>query len=291
MRLSSQQRIFGYRLLIPSAVIICLVYVYSLVQGILLSMYDYNLMYPQKRHFVGILNFVQILTDDPKFWAFLFHSLIFVSLTVGVSYALGLACALLLNGRFLGRTFFRAVLLLPWVVPFIVAVLSWKVMYNEVFGIINSLLLQLNLVQQPIPWLSSAQLALVSVSLVNIWKSYPFMMVMLLAGLQGISPELYSAAKVDGANTFQLFIYISFPLLKKVSMIATLLMSIWVFNNFQLIFLMTGGGPADTTQVLATYVYYQSFGGGEIGYGAAVGVIMLFILTILGYSYLKYRRS
>jgi multiple sugar transport system permease protein len=177
-------------------------------------------------------------------------------------------------------------LLIPWVIPSVVAAVQWKVMFAS-YGVINTILQGLGIIHQPILWLGNPDLALFSVTMVNVWRDYPFMTVVLLAGLQTIPDELYEVAEIDGASVWQRFKNITLPLLAPVSLISIILLAIWSFNNFDLVFLITGGGPAGATEVLPTYVYLEAFRRLNPTYAAAIATIMLGFLLILTILYMR----
>ncbi|MCZ7545536.1 MAG: sugar ABC transporter permease [Anaerolineae bacterium] len=180
---------------------------------------------------------------------------------------------------------------MPWVVPSVVAALCWRWIYAGEYGILNHMLQQVGLIQRPLQWLSTPDLAMPAVIAVGIWKWVPFMAVVMLAGLQSIPKELYEAAEVDGANIVQRFRQITMPHVRNLSLIATLLSFIWTFNHFDIVYVMTKGGPANATHLLSTYSYLSAFAYFDIGYAAAMAVVMLVALTVLAVPYLRLMRG
>ena len=227
--------------------------------------------------------------DNAEFWNALRNSIIWTVLSVIFGYLIGLILALLLNRNIRGRGLFRAILLIPWVIPSVVAAVQWKVMFAS-YGVINTLLQGVG-IGEPILWLGDPGIALFSVTIVNIWRDYPFMTVVLLAGLQTIPDELYEAAEIDGASAWQRFRNITMPLIAPITLISTTLLAIWSFNNFDLVFLITGGGPAGATEVLPTYVFLEAFRRLNPTYAASIATSMLLILLIFTILYMRsYKR-
>ncbi|MCX5841208.1 MAG: sugar ABC transporter permease [Deltaproteobacteria bacterium] len=206
---------------------------------------------------------------------------------MALSYIVGLFLALLLNRDIKFRGLFRAAALIPWIIPPIVATTNWSWVLNDQYGIINTILLKIGLVKEPVLFLAVPDLARITVIGVGVWKSYPFMMIVLLAGLQGIPKEQYEAAYMDGAGFFKSFFRITMPNLKNVSFICTILMFIWTFNNFENIYLLTHGGPVKKTFVLSILSYYMAFFRGTLGYASAITTITLVILLMVSIVYLR----
>jgi multiple sugar transport system permease protein len=202
-------------------------------------------------------------------------------LAVGVKLVIGMILALTLNEDFKGRAIVRMLLLIPWALPGMVAAMTWKWMYNDTFGIINSILKNIGLIEVSIPWLSSKHLTLYSVIIVNIWRGIPFFIFSLLGGLQTIDGQLYEAAKIDGANMIRRFWSITVPSILPVISITTMLSSIWTFNDFENIWLITGGGPLNSSSVVATYTYQIAFQYNEMAQAVSVAVSIMPILIVM----------
>jgi multiple sugar transport system permease protein len=278
------ERHIAYFLIAPTIIGIAIVNVYPLLDTVRLSFTDRLLSRPEENtRFVGLTNYSNILSS-PDVWNAFKVSLIFTVASVGFSFIIGLTLALLLNQELPGRSLLRSIFIIPWAVPAFVASLTWSWMFNDQFGIISSLLKGLGITRPPI-WLG-ADLALYSLILVMVWKSFPFQMVVLLAGLQAIPGELYEAATVDGAVGRQRFWYITLPLLKPIAMISVLLASINAFNYFTIPWILTRGGPAGATNVLPIYTYTIGFVGGDFGFAATMAVIMFIFILIAGSLYL-----
>jgi len=184
----------------------------------------------------------------------------------------------MLNQRFLFRGFIRGIMLLPYVTPDLVVALTWRWIFDATFGVLNYILKTLGIIEVNVAWLANAWMGLGAVSIANIWRGFPFFGICLLAGMQAIPQDHYEAAEMDGANVFQRFWHITVPALKAVIMVATVLSTIWTFNDFTLLWTMTGGAPADQTHIFATYIYVLSFKFNRISYAMAVTVVMLPIL-------------
>mgnify|MGYP005849146981 CR=1 FL=1 len=263
---------------------------YPLARGVIMSFTEVNLVEQGSMTFVGLGQFARLM-EDPVFWRALGNT---VKWTVGVvtlQYLFGLGIALLLNEPIPLRGLFRGLILVPWVVPSVVAALVWRWVYAGDYGILNHMLRQVGLIQRPLEWLSTPDLAMAAVIAVGVWKWTPFMAVVLLAGLQSVPQERYEAAEVDGASIFQRFWFITLPHIRNLSVIATLLSFIWTFNHFDIVYVMTKGGPANATHLLSTYSYLSAFSYFNIGYGAAMGVVMLAVLTVLAVFYLRFVQS
>jgi multiple sugar transport system permease protein len=240
--------------------------------------------------FVGLANYANVLRNQEVQQA-LANTAIFTLASVLCSLLLGLGFALLVNQEIRFRTVWRLLLLTPWVVAPVVAAGTWRWIYDPRYGVLNDLVRRIGLASEPIPWLYDPHLALWSVIAANVWLRIPFMMVMLLAGLQAIPIEQYEAASVDGAGSWQRFRYVTLPHLRFVITVACLLEAIWQFKHFDLIQVMTGGGPGHATEVLSTLVYRNSFQFFEFGPASAIGVLMAAILLVVAAVYLRLLRG
>jgi multiple sugar transport system permease protein len=287
-RLRQYWRLNGlaYWLILPALLFLLAIEFVPLVTGLKESLYYHNRVQPWLTHFVGLGNFVQAF-QDWDVWVSLKTSVVMVVGIVGLSYALGLLAGVLLNQKLRLSGVYRALILVPWVVPFVVSFISWQWMLNDQSGIINQVLLQLHIIKTPILWLADPNLALLSVIVVGVWQQFPFLMITVLAALSSISDEVNEAASIDGANRWQTFRYITFPLILPVSIIATLLQAIWTFNNFGLPFVLTGGGPANATTPLILLAYKEAFQHFDIGYGTALAVISMVLMLALVAVYLR----
>ncbi|MDN5315407.1 MAG: multiple sugar transport system permease protein [Clostridiales bacterium] len=241
---------------------------------------------PEGNYFVGFENYLLVL-KDPYFLSSLVKTGIYIIVTVVGRYLLGMGSAILLNQKFPGRSIARGLLIIPWAIPEVVACLIWILMYDRDYGLINYILQQFRLLSEPAGFLSDPNIALPSAMAVNIWKGFPFVGIMLLAGLQSIPGELYEATKVDGANSFEQFRHITLPLLKPVSGVVFLLLIIWTIKDFGIAYLLAKGGPSRATEILTIYVYQSAFKFFDFGKAAASGIIMLIFSMVFTYFYLK----
>ena len=230
-------------------------------------------------------NYIRAM-NDPLFWTSFVNTMLFVSSSVAFHFALGITLALFLNEALRGNLIFRIIMLLPWTIPDVVAGIIWKWMLNPVHGVINDILSKLNIIEEPILWLSSAELAAPSLIACNIWRGFPFVMVILLAGLKSIPNELYEAAAIDGASILSRFRHITLPGLRKIIVVALALDTVWEFRRFGLVKAMTGGGPGHTTEILSLTVYKQYFEFFRFEYASAVAIIMSLVLLIVSFPYI-----
>lgn len=282
----TRTEIQAYAFIAPSIIILCVLLVYPLGDVFRLSFYESSIWGDT---FAGLANYRRLLADG-TFWQAFRQTIIFVAGSVLCHFFIALGLALLLHQNInrLFRNFFRGLFILPWLISPTVAAMIWVLMYNP-FGVLNGLLVSLGLMAegQNLAWLGNPQTSLLAVTIVNIWRGFPFMLVMLLAGLQGIPEELYEAAMIDGANMWQRFIYITLPSLKGIIFTITVLDAIWTFRHFDLTFIMTGGGPVNSSEVLATSIYSHAFRNFDMGYASAQAITMLIILLILGMGYIR----
>ena len=226
------------------------------------------------------------LLKDPFFARTFWNTAIFVFLSVASHMILGLAVAMVLNRALPAKLLFRLIALLPWVVPDVVAGIIWKWMYDPIYGALNDFLLKIGLINTQVEWLSNPKLALFSVILVNLWRGFPFVMLILLAGLQAIPRHLYEAAAIDGATKIQSFFHITIPGLKKMIVVALALDIVWEVRRFGLIQAMTKGGPGVLTEVLSTYTYKQYFQFFRFEYASAIAVVMSIVLLAVSIPYI-----
>lgn len=270
-------RNLGPVLLLPSLAFFVTLLLYPLGYGIYTSLFSRHLL-DRTGTFIGLGNYVWLLTNV-EFWEALWHSVFWAGATVSLQLVLGTAAALLLHQPFRGRSLARGLILFPYMTPIVSVVLVWILLYNALYGVLNYVLLQAGLISRPLAWLAHPDTALWSVIFVGTWKYFPFVVVMVLARLQVIPQELYEAARVDGAGPAARFLQITLPQLRDVLVVVALLRTIWMFNNFELVFLLTGGGPLRSTMTLPILVYEQAFGLYEVGRGSTVAVVMFFFLV------------
>ena len=286
-RLLEEERWLAFVLLLPTTVLLGLFIAYPFVKGVQLSVTDAKVGVPGT--FVGLQNFIQLLNDS-IFRVALWNTVVYTAVTTVFKLALGLWLALLLNRNFKGKALTRAFILLPFIIPTVLSTFAWKWMFDPTFSVINWTLFRLGLISSRINWLGDPTLAMISVIIVNIWRGVPFYAISLLAGLQTINPELQDAAAIDGARPWQRFWHVTWPLLLPVTMVVVLFSVIQTFADFQLVYVLTGGGPANATQLFATYAYQVGVGTGLLSQGAAISLAMFPVLLAVVIVQLLYIR-
>jgi multiple sugar transport system permease protein len=281
----------GFWLLSPTLLLLLLTQGYPFFYGIWLSFTDYFLLSMNAPSFIGLQNYVKILTQDSSFYPILGFSLIYTFANVIFSYVLGLMFALLLNRSFKGRGIMRAILLVPWVISAMVMASNWLWLMNDKYGFINTFLMKSHIIKEPILFFASRNMARFSVCMISVWRNIPFMSITLLAGLQGLDTNLYEASRIDGASWIQSFFYITLPGIKQVTAMSTTLMFIWSFNGFENIYLLTEGGPVDATMVIPIYAYQMAFFRSKLGYSAALSVLLMIIMILFSTLRLKFSKQ
>jgi len=282
---------FAWMLLLPAAFVMIAIRLWPLVQGVGLSFTNRQLGAHVPYNFVGLDNFRALLTDT-VYWDAMWFTVIYTFSTVIIAYFTGLIVALLMNMHMkYGRGVFRSLLMIPWIIPGVVAAYVWRFSLNDQVGIINVMLQTLGITSEPIPFLATAYWARISVIVTNAWGNYPFMALVLLAGLQNVSEEIKEAARIDGANAVQVFRYVVWPQLKGVTAMCTTLVFIWTFNSFDHIFLLTSGGPARATNVVSIHAYFTSFSRMNVGYAATMATTMLVFMLFVTVIYMRIIRG
>jgi multiple sugar transport system permease protein len=277
----------GVILMLPGALLLMVFMAYPFFLGIWLSVTDS--MIARAGHFIGLRNFKDLLSDT------IFHqtarnTLIYAMVTVPFKCMLGLGLALILNNRMKFSNPVRAAVMMPWIVPTALSTLGWFMIFDPVFSPISWLLRQFGLISKNINFLGDPHLAISSVCLANIWRGTPFFGITILAGLQAVPGELQEAAAIDGAGVWHRFLHVTVPHIKGVILIATLLSIIWTFADFQLIYVLTKGGPANQTHIFGTYAFNIGLWATEIGMGAAIALYMFPVLTVFAVILLVYLR-
>jgi multiple sugar transport system permease protein len=280
---------FGVALITPTLLLFGSLIALPLVQGILLSFQSANTL-TRESHFIGIQNYVDLFAEL-EFWVSLANTLIWSVSALALQIIIGVTAALMLHQNLVFRSLARGLILFPYLLPAVVAVLVWQWVFNDLYGILNSLLMRLGLIDAPIIWLGKMPQAMISVVLVGTWKFFPFVVIAVLARLQTIPVSLYEAARLDGASAWARFWDVTLPQLRGVLLIVTLLRFIWDFKEFDLIFLLTGGGPVISTQTLPLMVYKYAFALLQMGRAAAVAVAMLLFMLLLFLLYFCTFRS
>jgi multiple sugar transport system permease protein len=277
----------GVILMLPGALLLMVFMAYPFFLGIWLSITDS--MIGRMGHFIGLRNFKDLLTDT-IFQQTAWNTLIYAMVTVPFKAALGLGLALILNNRMRFSNPVRAAVMMPWIVPTALSTLGWFMIFDPVFSPISWLLRHFGVIHQNINFLGDPGLAISSVCLANIWRGTPFFGIIILAGLQAVPHELQEAAAIDGAGMWHRFLHVTVPHIKGVILIASLLSIIWTFADFQLIYVLTKGGPANQTHIFGTYAYQIGLSATEIGMGAAIALYMFPILLVFAVILLVYLR-
>jgi len=279
----------GWLLLSPSLALIGGLILYPVLYNIWLSLFDKHAFMPVQT-FVGLRHYRYFATD-PEFWSSFYYGVVYAAVTMAFQLGLGVAAALLLNEAFRGRNFLRGVVLFPYLIPTIVAVILWKWLLNDSYGLVNHLLLALGLVHVPVAWLGKDHI-MASLIITSVWQFFPFVVVTYLARLQTIPPELYEAARVDGAATWQRFLHVTLPQTRNVLFVIVLLRSIWMFTKFDTVWLMAGDGAVSRyIRTLPVYAYARSFTYLQAGMGAALAVVMFGMLLAATLVYFRLFRD
>jgi multiple sugar transport system permease protein len=279
----------GWLLLAPSLALLGGLVLFPIVYNAWLSLFDKHAFLPVQS-FVGLRHYVYFAHDD-EFWNSFRHGLIYAGATLLLQLAVGIPAALLLNEGFRGRTLLRGVVLFPYVIPTIVAVMLWKWLLNDSYGLINHWLLASRLTDVPVAWLGKDWI-MTSLVITSVWQFFPFVVVTYLARLQTIPPELYEAATVDGAGAWRRFVHVTLPQTAGVLFVIVLLRSIWMFTKFDTVWLMAGdGGVSRYIRTLPVYAYARSFTYLQAGMGAALAVIMFLMLIVATAAYFRLFRG
>jgi multiple sugar transport system permease protein len=284
-RLRTQYALLGILLIAPAVLVFLIIIAYPLVSAIYLSLF--SIYTPTlKGHWVGFQNYVGLLSHK-DFWGALVNNFIWMLGTLTLQIIFGIAAALLLNQNLIFRALARSLILFPYFISTVVAVLVWRWLFNDLYGILNYAMVSFGLVRRPLDWLGQMPNAMISLIFVGAWKYFPFVVITVLARLQTIPLQLYEAARMDGAGPIARFFDITLPQLRDVLLIVILLRSIWDFKEFDLLYLMTGGGPVTATQTLPLLVYKQAFGVNEMGQACAIAVSMMIVM--FGFMLLYFR--
>lgn len=264
---------------LPAVIVVAALFIYPIFSSLFYSMTTKNLIRP-RYNFVGLKNYMDILSD-PKFWAAFFNSLKWTAFSLLGQILVGFTAALALNRVNLFKGMYKTLLIIPWAFPSIVIAFSWTWILNGVYGILPNLLVKWNICESAPQFLTEKNLAFIVLVLINIWFGAPMIMVNVLSALQTVPQDQYEAAKIDGASTFQSFKHITLPHIKLVMGLLVVLRTVWIFNNFDLIYLITGGGPAGSTQTVPLYAYEMGWGTKLLGKSSAVTVLLfIFLMSV-----------
>jgi multiple sugar transport system permease protein len=273
-----RQSVFSWLMMAPPLLFLAALVGYPFCYGILLSLQDRPVAHPGT--FVGLKNFATNV-NDPIFWKVAFNTFFYTAVATLLKMVGGLALALAMNQQFPLKNLVRALLLLPFIVPTVLSTVAWMWILDPAFSVLNWLLVLLGMPKPGPSWLGNPILAMLSIIMINTWRGLPFYGITLLAGLQTVPPELYEAATIDGASSWQRFRYVTLPLLQPIILIVTLFSVIFTFADFQLVYVLTHGGPQNATQLFATYAFDIAMGAGQLGLGASVALAMLPALALL----------
>ena len=271
----------------PMLVVLALVAGWPLLRTIWFGFTDANLSDLSAAQFVGLINYFYLL-QDPDWWNAVWNTVVFATVSVTLETVLGLGIALALNAHFRGRGLLRAAVLIPWAIPTVVSAQMWAWMFNDVFGVINHALLALGLIAEPIAWIASPDTALIAVIIVDVWKTTPFMALLLLAGLQMLPQECYESARVDGVHPVKVFLKVTLPLLKPALMVAIIFRVLDALRIFDLIYVMTGNNR--DTMSMSVYARQQLVDFQDVGYGSAAATLLFLIIALFTVVYLTLGR-
>lgn len=285
LRIIKKNKLSVYGLIMPVIIFMIIVYGYPLLLTFKYSFQEVSLI-GDGNTFIGFRNYIRVLTDE-KFYNTLILTFKWAALTIAIKIIVGFIMALLLNGELYLKKTLRFLILIPWAIPQVVVAILWTWILDGQYGYLNYYLQQFGFVEEVIRWLSDPNLALISTSIVDAWVGIPLITMIFLSGLSSINDSLYESAKVDGANIFQMLIYITLPIMKKVFLIALTLTTIWTFNSFNIIYVLTGGGPMDATETMMIKIYHEAFGKYNLGMSSTLSVIVFIILIVLSILYWK----
>lgn len=293
MKISSTHRVkeksLPYLLLFPALIVVLFLVIYPFLYGLYISFTNMNMYTVWNPKFIGLSNYIKVFTDtilhSVGYWELLGRTIVWTFTNVFFHVLIGLGIALLLNRPLNLAPIYRGILILPWAIPEFISCLVWKNEFHMVYGSINIILHKIGLA--PVSWLKSYPEAFIAIILVNVWLGFPFMSIIILGGLQSISPELYEAARIDGASAWQIFKNITLPMLRPVLTPAIVLGTIWTFNKLLVPFLVTQGGPAEKTHILVTANYSAAFQYYRYGFAAAFSIINFILLLLFSILYIK----
>ncbi|MGK7914265.1 MAG: carbohydrate ABC transporter permease [Prochloraceae cyanobacterium] len=267
----------GWLMVIPALFVLALVFVYPIGRAFWLSLFTENLGTQLQPFFSGLANYGRMVGDG-RFWQSIQNTAIFTAISVSLELLLGMGIALVLNQSFRGRGLVRTVAIIPWALPTAVMGLAWAWIFNDQYGIVNDILQRLGTIETGINWLGDPTLAMLALIVADVWKTIPFISIILLAGLQSISVDLYEAHAIDGANSWQSFRQITLPLLMPQILISLLFRFAQAFGIFDLVQVMTGGGPGGATETVSIYIYSTVMRYLDFGYGSALIVVTFSLL-------------
>lgn len=288
-RLNAEVRT-AWGMITPSLIAVFALSIYPLMHTLVLSLSKYNLIKPKGNGFVGLAQYAEVFADA-KFWHAMRVTGYFVIVSLPIQLVLGMLMALLLNKDFKGRGVVRALMLTPWAVPNIVNSNLWNWIFNTNYGVLNRLLMQFGFTDSPIIWMGNATLAMNMIIIADTWRMLPFYCIMFLAGLQAIPTSMYEAGYIDGANSWKRFFYLTLPSLKPIILSVLIMRTTQLFKVFDIIYMMTKGGPADGTKAISFYIYEKAFSSLNYGYASCLATIVGLITMFIAFVYMKVIRT
>ncbi len=290
-KLKRRKNIFIFFMMLPAVIIPLIFTYYPMVKGSLMAFQSYNLMNVKNIAWNGLDNFHKLFEKSASnsFYTTIWNTVKWVCISLFFQFTIGFSLSLMLKKKFRGSAIYQGLIFFPWAVSGFIIGIMWRWMFNGTSGVINDILMRLNLIDQPIGWLAEKSTALLSAIIANIWYGIPFFTIMITAALRGVSEELYEAAQVDGASALQKFHYVTVPSIKSVLLLTVLMRVIWIFNFPDLIYSMTQGGPAGSSNIITSYMMQlvQSL---DYGLASAVGLLVILILIVFTIIYLTVTR-
>jgi trehalose/maltose transport system permease protein len=286
-RLTRQRTRSAWIFMAPMLLVLALVAGWPLLRTFWFGFTDASLSDLDATEFIGLINYYYLL-QDPDWWNAVWNTVVFAAVSVTLETILGLGIALALHAHFRGRGLLRAAVLIPWAIPTVVSAQMWSWMFNDVFGVINHVLVALHLIEQPIAWTASPDTALIAVIMVDVWKTTPFMALLLLAGLQMLPEECYESARIDGVHPVKVFLKVTLPLLKPALMVAVIFRVLDALRIFDLIYVMTGNNRE--TMSMSVYARQQLVDFQDVGYGSAAATLLFLIIALFTVIYLTLGR-
>lgn len=275
-----------YVLVLPMVVMMTIVILYPVIKTVGMSFFENYLARPSVNPFVGLKHYLNFF-DNKYFINSIIITIKYVAITVLLRFVIGLIAALLLNENVKGVGIVRSIVVIPWAMPVVVVCLLFVQMFDFQYGIFNYMLTSIGIIKEPVKWLSDKNLALPVAMFVNIWKGWPWVAIMLLAGLQGIQKEQYEAAEIDGAGYFKQFWYVTLPTLKPVTLTVFILLMVWTIKDFDIVYVLNKGGPAHATEHITIFIYQKAFEALRMGEASAAGVLVLTVTMIFTIFYLR----
>ena len=286
MNLKTKKKIAPYLYVMPVLILLLIMYGYPLIKSIIMFLQDYKLTSSGSAPFNDFANFKKMFSDT-DFLLLLKNSLIYVIISVVAQFVLGLILALCLKTKFRGRGIYQSIVFLPWAFSSFVVGLMFRWSFNGEYGVVNDILMKMGIIKENVAWLGTPGLSLAVVIIAMIWMGIPFFGIMILAALQSVPDDIYEAADIDGCGMFRKFFSLTLPYIKPTIIMTVLLRTIWIFNSFDLIVIITGGGPVNYSQTLPSYMYSKAFASYDFGLASAFGVLLIVILGIYAVLFLK----